>query len=137
MKHTLFPEMDKEIAEGRLAERREARQRAREYLRGKEGHEKWIIKTLTEKGPQLDASMFFELSELCDTGGASGGFKQGMPVFAVAHAMWLTGKLWRREFPDHPSGEKAFTYGIKGVHSIPTRQAVFRANGQVKNQEEV
>lgn len=35
-------------------------------------------------------------------------------VMAVALAMWLTGKLWRKEFQNHPSGERSYIYGLPG-----------------------
>lgn len=112
---TLFPEMDREIALDRLAERRELRQRAHDYLRDKQGFQDFILKHLTEHGPSVDANVMLAMSELVEVG----NLNETLKVMLVTYAMWRTGKLWRKEFPNHPCNERCFTYGIKGIHPIP------------------
>ena len=108
--------MDREIALDRLADRRERRQRAREYLAGKDNFETWIVNKLKRDGPTADASMVMEIIELCESGVSDDwnehGIKSGLQIMMVAHAMWLLGKLRREEFPNHPSGEKCFIYRL-------------------------
>lgn len=110
---TLFPEFEKDIALSRLAERRESRQRAREYLAGKSGYEKWILKKLSENGEMADASMMVEIASLSDVADCGEAVKSGMNMMLVAHAMWVIGKLKRKEFKGHPSGQLCFIYSLR------------------------
>ena len=115
---TFFPEMDKEIAEGRLAERREARQLARKTLADNQGMRKWILGRLKENGPSTDLYLAFQLFEILNGSKAYTIALSMMPI-VVAFAMWKDGELWRRDFIGHPSGQKCFMYGIKGRHEVP------------------
>lgn len=38
---------------------------------------------------------------------------QACMVFIVSNAMWVTGMLSRKEFPNHPSGEKCHVYSLR------------------------
>ena len=115
---SLFPEFEKDIAESKLAERRERQQQARHWLSSHEGHRKWIISTLEKEGPQLDANLFFKIADLRDCVGLD-IFKEAMEMFLACEALWLIGELWREPFPDHPSGEPVLRYGIIGKHRKP------------------
>jgi len=114
---SLFPEMEREIASDRLAEQREQRQRAKEWLAANPGLVKWILDRLEESGPTLDANLFLELSSLRDV--REPIIKEALDIFAAMWALWLNGVLWRNEFKNHPSGEACYTYGIKGFHKQP------------------
>jgi hypothetical protein len=115
---TFFPEMDKEIADDRLAERREARQLARKTLADNQGMRKWILGRLKENGPSTDLDLSFQLSEILN-GSKAVTIALSMMPSVVAFAMWTDGELWRRDFVGHPSGQKCFTYGIRGKHEVP------------------
>ncbi len=112
---SLFPEMEAELALDRLAASRETRQRARDYLRPRPGFERWVEQHLTKNGPQVDANIIFEACDQFE-------IKPAMTMFMVMGAMWRVGKLWREPFPNHPSGEKCYLYGIKGVHAKPQKK---------------
>lgn len=105
--------MEAELASDRKAARRELVQRAREYLNNHRGCEAFILKYLNEHGPDSDANMMLAMAELCKVQTFS---DQCMKIFSTTWALWLTGILWRKEFPNHPSGEKCFIYGIRGLH---------------------
>jgi hypothetical protein len=111
---SLFPEMEREIASDRLAERREMTQRAREYLRDKHGFEEFITKRLQESGPEVDANLGLFMAELCEVGHGHAT----LTVILVADAMWRVGKLWRKEIKTHPSGVTCYLYGIRGLHTL-------------------
>lgn len=112
---TLFPEMDKEIAEGRLADRRQCRQGARAWISRHKGYEKFIIKKLTDDGPTADFTMMRIISELTSTGDwrDNRGLDCSLNVHTTCWAMWVLGVLNRKEFPNHPSGEKCFIYSLR------------------------
>lgn len=110
---TLFPEMDKAITEDRLAQRREEKQRARDYLRDKAGYESWLIIKLTKDGPTVDANMMLEISELADISDGTEIMKSAMTMITVAHAMWLLGKLSKEPAHNHPAGPGCFLYGLR------------------------
>lgn len=113
---SLFPDMEAELAQDRVAERREAKQLARQYIALHSGFEKFIMNHLKEHGPSVDANMMLAMFELTEVGKA----EYMMRVMTTAMAMWRVGILWRREFPNHPSNERCYTYGIKGTHQRPS-----------------
>lgn len=115
MKKTLFPEMDTEIARDRLAERREQTQRAREFLRGKEKIQEFILSRLRKGGPAYDVQIADEVRDL----GPTVRFKDWADTVFSLSAMWKLGRLWRVEVPDHPCGELVCLYGIRGEHQRP------------------
>ncbi len=107
---SLFPEMDAEIAADRLGERREAVQRAREFLAMNAGIERWVMGRLKE-GPKVDANLMLEAIELSEIPQTS--MRAGMNVLWTTYALWRVGKIRRKPFPNHPSGEKCFIYSLK------------------------
>lgn len=112
---SLFPKMEQELASDRLAARREEVQRAREYLRANSGFEIFILDHLAKQGPSVDVTMALTMSALCELK-ATRNFGQCLNVLPVAMALWRIGKLWRKEFPNHPCGEQCFIYGLRGQH---------------------
>jgi len=108
---SLFPEMEREIAQDRLAERREAKQRACEFLRRNPGFEKFVMSHLEKHGPDLDINMWIALSDNCDV-----PMPEAAKIVIAVWALWKTGKLWTRKFPNHPCGATCYLYGIRGVH---------------------
>jgi hypothetical protein len=117
---TFFPEMDAEIREDRKAARREAVQRSRDYLRGKDTS--WLVNQLLDKGPQREHQLLFqfidefgdELSKLSEVEGS-------------LVALWRIGKLWRANPVFVPNvGEKSYLYGIRKVHPYPVLEKVGR-----------
>ena len=110
MKITLFPEMDADIRESKIAERREKKQRAREYLTLNLGTQDFILHTLSRKGPTLDVVMFQSIMELSDSAAT---LQRALSVFLICEAMWFLGIIAREEVKDHPCGETVYRYSIK------------------------
>jgi hypothetical protein len=81
---SLFPEMEKEIAENRLALRRERIQHARHFLAQNKGYEQQVFKMLSEDGPSVDANMFRKFADSLDL-----DFRSAIPVMIAAHALWV------------------------------------------------
>lgn len=116
---SLFPDMDKEIADDRKAAKREQVQHARAYLKGRDLN--WLVNYLLEHGPRTEhVAMIEAMDEEYQLKDAS---KQGMNVLCDLYALWLVKKLWRRKVGIHPgSGEESYEYGVRGVHA-PNDQA--------------
>jgi hypothetical protein len=114
---SLFPEIEQEILDDRKAARREEKQRAREYLRGRDVS--WLINRLLEKGPQTEASLMWERME--EEFHFEDAAKHSSEVFSDLWALWKVGKLWRSYVGFHPgAGEKSYQFGIRKVHQYPT-----------------
>lgn len=113
---SLFPEIDREIRDDRVAAHRERVQQARAWLRGK--NLSWLINHLLEHGPQTEHAL---MSVLIDEAPSLGDLAtQGMATLNAVYALWLTKKLWRQEVGIHPgSGEMSYIYGIRRVHPVP------------------
>lgn len=115
---TLFPEMDAETREDRLAAKREQRQRARDYLRGADTS--WLINRLLDKGPSSELTMLMEIADenLSEEEHAA----QTLAVMRQLWNFWQVGKLWRQSLGVHPgAGCESFRFGIRGVHPIPAK----------------
>lgn len=110
---SLFPDMDKEIADDRKASKREKVQRARDYLKDRDL--KWLINYLLEHGPQTEhVAMLEAMDEEYHFKDAT---KQGFNVLCDLYALWFVRKLWRKPMGRHlGSGEESYLYGIRGVH---------------------
>lgn len=109
----LFPELDKEIRDDRIASRRERVQQARHWLRS---HDlSWLIQHLIDHGPKTEHRLMHEVME--EEFMAEAACQRGANVLRALYALWLVKKLWRRETGIHPgSGEMSYLYGIRGVH---------------------
>ncbi len=104
---TLFPEMDKELSDDRMADRREKIQRARDHLRDRDFT--WLINYLLEHGPQNECNLLLEYEDEDD-----------INVLRDLNALWRVGKLWRINTGFHVgAGCDSFKFGIKGVHKKP------------------
>jgi hypothetical protein len=112
---TLFPEMDHEIRNDRLAERREARQLARKTLAENKGTAEWVLRILRIKGPMSGCGLMLELEEIVH-GSPQADVKLLLMPMVVCHALWLNRELWRQEIKNHPSGHVDYVFGIKGLH---------------------
>lgn len=111
---SLFPDMDAEILSDRKAERREARQRAREYLAKRDIV--WLINQLLDHGPASEHMLM--LAAIEDQSNFHLKIVRGMDVLVDLIALWTVGKLWRKPMGIHPgSGDQSYLYGIRGVHS--------------------
>jgi hypothetical protein len=111
---SLFPDMDKEIADDRKAAKREQVQRARDHLKGRDLN--WLVNYLLEKGPQTEHWMMWEAME--EEYQLKDASKRGMDVLLDLYALWLVRKLWRVKVGIHPgSGEESYKYGVRGVHA--------------------
>lgn len=112
----LFPEMEREIRDDRKAERREAVQHARNWLKKKDAS--WLINHLLEHGPRTELSIMFDVME--EEYQAEEAAKKSMEALLLLHGLCITRKLWRRSQGIHDgSGEESFLYGIRGVHPLP------------------
>lgn len=113
MKESLFPEMDREIQNDRLAAKREEVQRARDYLKGRDLT--WLINHLLENGPKTEHALMLEVMD--EEFHFKDASRQGMNVLCDVWALWLVKKLWRRSQGIHPgSGEESYLYGVRNVH---------------------
>jgi len=122
---SLFPEIENEIREDRLAARREQRQRARDYLRNRDFS--WTVNRLLEKGPQTECQLLLQYME--EVGGPDAG-----NVINDLMALWRVGKLWRRCLGYHAgAGCNTYLFGIRRVHSsniqLSSREATQPENG--------
>lgn len=110
---TFFPEMDAEIREDRKAARREAVQRARDYLRGKDTS--WLVNQLLDHGPQREHQLLFKfIEEFGDE------LEKLSEVEGGLMALWRVRKLWRSSPKFVPEvGEVSYLYGIRKVHPVP------------------
>lgn len=116
---SLFPEMEKEIREDRLAERREKVQRARDYLRNRDVS--WLINRLLEKGPANEHVLMQEIYD--EEYDIEKAWPRVSDLLRDLLALWIVKKLWRKEIGIHPgSGEMSYQWGIRRVHS-PNGQA--------------
>lgn len=116
MKTSLFPEMDREVAEDRLATKRERVQHARARLKNYEKVAAWVMAELLRDGPQVEINLGQKVLELRDSKEPA-LFREFLDVLTVIVDLWLVGKLWRKEFKNHPSGERCYIYGIRGRHN--------------------
>lgn len=110
---SLFPDMDREIREGRKAARREMVQRAREYLKKRDLS--WLVNRLLEKGPMTEHVLAIEAMD--EEYHLESRCKRAADVLCDLHALWLVKKLWRRDLGIHPgSGHATYLWGVRGVH---------------------
>jgi hypothetical protein len=94
--------MDRDVALNKLDARRERRQRAREFLAKQSALVESFTSILKSNGSTTEPSLFMEFKD----------FDKAINGCAVLWAMWSLGKLRRKEFANHPSGEKCYTYTL-------------------------
>ena len=118
---SLFPDMEKEIQQDRIAARREVRQHALAYLGKHEKAQSWIVNYLLENGPVTEHTMSLAALE------TEYFFEDGMDrlgeILGALVALHQIGKLWRVSLGIHPgSGVECFRWGIRRVHSPNTKE---------------
>lgn len=110
---SLFPEIDKAIADDRMAAKREQVQHARRYLKQRDFS--WLINHLLEHGPKTEHCLMQEAMQ--EEYVAKEAVARAGHVLADLYSLWTVRKLWRQSQGIHPgSGQETFLYGIRGVH---------------------